>query len=294
MTLTELRYIVALSNTGHFGRAAETCHVSQPTLSVAIKKLEDELGLALFERSRSRVWPTPMGQRIVERAVCMLDEANNIRALAQQAKDPFLEPLRLGAIYTIGPYLFPHMLPQLKQMCPQLQLYIEENFTAVLRQKLRNGELDAIIISLPFTEADVVTQVLYDEPLVAVLPANHPLTEKKSIAPTRLAKENLLLLGAGHCFRDQVLQLIPEAASTVIGSSLETLKYMVASGLGVTILPWSASIGGVANGLQSRPLSAPNATRSVALAWRTSLPRHQLIEILSLAIRACQLEGHEA
>jgi LysR family hydrogen peroxide-inducible transcriptional activator len=183
------------------------------------------------------------------------------------------------------------MLPQLKQLCPALQLYIEENFTAVLRQKLRSGELDAIIISLPFTEPDVVTRVLYDEPLVAVLPARHCLAGETSIAPERLAQENLLLLGAGHCFRDQVVELIPAATSTVVGSSLETLKYMVASGLGVTILPWSASTSGAEADLQTRPLGGTHAMRTVALAWRTSFPRHKLIDTLSLALRACQFNA---
>ncbi len=291
MTLNELRYMVALSKTGHFGRAAEQCHVSQPTLSVAIKKLEDELGVILFERSRTRVWPTPIGQRIIDRAVCALDETAAISDIAQQAKEPCSEPLKLGAIYTIGPYLFPHLVPQLKQKMPELQLYIEENFTAVLRQKLRSGELDAIIISLPFSEPDVATQELYDEPLVAVLPINHPLAGAANISPAQLQQENLLLMAAGHCFRDQVSELIPQVTSTTVGSSLETLKYMVASGLGVTILPWSASNSGNASGLQSLPLQAPSASRSVALAWRLSFPRHQLIETLNLAIRACQVQA---
>jgi LysR family hydrogen peroxide-inducible transcriptional activator len=291
MTLNELRYMVALSKTGHFGRAAEQCHVSQPTLSVAIKKLEDELGVILFERSRTRVWPTPIGQRIINRAVCALDETAAISDIAQQAKEPCSEPLKLGAIYTIGPYLFPHLVPQLKQRMPELQLYIEENFTAVLRQKLRSGELDAIIISLPFSEPDVATQELYDEPLVAVLPIHHPLAGAANISPAQLQQENLLLMAAGHCFRDQVSELIPQVTSTTVGSSLETLKYMVASGLGVTILPWSASNSGNASGLQSLPLQAPSASRSVALAWRLSFPRHQLIETLNLAIRACQVQA---
>jgi LysR family hydrogen peroxide-inducible transcriptional activator len=289
MTLNELRYIVALAGSGHFGRAAQACHVSQPTLSIAVKKLEQQLGVTLFERSPARIWPTPIGQRIVDRAVCILDQAAAIEAIAREAKDPCSEPLKLGAIYTIGPYLFPHLLPQLQLLMPELQCYIEENFTAVLRQKLRSGELDAIIISLPFSETDVVTQVLYDEPLVAVLPARHPLAATANVAPKRLAEENLLLLGAGHCFRDQVVEIIPHASSTVVGSSLETLKYMVASGLGVTILPLSACTGGAEAGWQSRPLSA-TAIRSVALAWRTSFPRHQLIESLNMAIRACQVE----
>lgn len=289
MTLNELRYVVALAEAGHFGRAAEACHISQPTLSIAIKKLEEELNIQLFERSRTRVWATATGQLIVEQAVAVLDQAEKLRSLARAAQDPWQEPLKLGAIYTIGPYLFPHLIPQLKQLAPKLPLYIEENFTEVLRRKLCRGELDAIIISLPFTEADVVTQVLHDEPLMAVMPSTHRLASEELITPRQLARENLLLLGEGHCFADQVRELLPHTENTVLGSSLETLKYMVASGLGITVLPLCATTGSQQSSLACRPIKAKSAKRTIALAWRASFPRHQVLEALNLGLRACQV-----
>lgn len=302
MTLNELRYIVALAQAEHFGRAAKACHVSQPTLSIAIKKLEEELGVMLFERSRSRVWPTPIGHEVIARAEQVLEGAEDIRQLTRAAKDPFSEPLKLGAIYSIGPYLFPHLVPQLARAAPELSLFIEENYTARLREKLRSGALDAVIIALPFTEPDVVTQPLYDEPFVVLMPSGHALAKKNVVQARDLEGEPLLLLGAGHCFRDQVLELLPsreasgllgeDHSGTIEGSSLETLKYMVASGLGLTVLPLSAAGTGLAEASDSlvwRKLDEPGAHRTVALAWRTSYPRHGLMELLNQGIRGCQI-----
>src|SRR5574343_1275920 len=206
MTLTELRYIVTLAQEQHFGHAAERCHVSQPTLSVGVKKLEDELGVLIFERSKSAVRLTPVGEGIVTQAQQVLEQAQGIRELAQAGKNQLAAPLKLGAIYTVGPYLFPHLIPQLHRVAPDMPLYIEENFTHVLREKLRTGELDAIIIALPFHEADVLTRALYDEPFSVLMPAGHPWTELSCISPDQLNERNLLLLGEGHCFRDQVLE----------------------------------------------------------------------------------------
>ena len=181
MTLTELRYIVTLAQEQHFGHAAERCHVSQPTLSVGVKKLEDELGVLIFERSKSAVRVTPVGEAIVAQAQKVLEQAQGIRELAQAGKNQLTAPLKVGAIYTVGPYLFPHLIPQLHRVAPQMPLYIEENFTHVLRDKLRNGELDAIIIALPFHEADVLTLPLYDEPFYVLMPSEHPWTKKDTI-----------------------------------------------------------------------------------------------------------------
>lgn len=174
MTLTELKYIVTLAQERHFGRAAEKCFVSQPTLSVAIKKLEGELDVAIFERSKSSVSVTPLGERIVAQAQRVLEEARTIKELANSGKDQLSSPMKLGAIFTIGPYLFPHLVPQIHQQAPTMPLYLEENYTGVLRRQLRDGELDAIIVALPFTEPDVLTRPLYDENFVVVLPKNHP------------------------------------------------------------------------------------------------------------------------
>lgn len=297
MTLTELRYIVALRETGHFRRAAEQCNVSQPTLSIAVKKLEDELGVELFERSRHRVAATPIGERIVDQARTVLQESRNLLHLAEQGKDPLGSVLSVGAIYTVGPYLFPRLVTRLRELAPQMPLYIEEGYTATLRGKLARGELDAIFIALPFTEPEVVTREIYREPFVALLPDNHPLAGRTQIDPAELAAHKVLMMGEGHCFRDQVLDACPglQAAirehqargdAVLEGSSLETLKHMVASGLGITVLPQSAAdlarYG--SPGLQIRPFSDPAPERVIALAWRVSFPRHRAIDTLGEAL----------
>ena len=299
MTLTELRYIVTLAQERHFGRAAERCFVSQPTLSVAVKKLEEELGVALFERSKSTVQVTPLGETIVEQAQRVLEQTSVIKELANAGKDQLASPLRLGAIYTIGPYLFPHLVPALRQGAPQMPLYIEEGFTGSLRRKLRSGELDAIIIALPFTETDVVTKALYEEEFEVLIPADHSWTEREVIHKEELLGERLLLLGEGHCFRDQILEACPAISQklasphntlTAEGGSLETIRHMVASKLGVTVLPRSA-IGTVhyeSGLLVSRPFAPPAPSRTVAIAWRASFPRPKAIDAVTQAIARCR------
>ncbi len=304
MTLTELRYIVTLAREQHFGQAAAKCFVSQPTLSVGVKKLEDELGIALFERTRNSVRVTPMGEKIVRQAQKVLEEAAAVKQLANTGRDQLSTPLRVGAIYTIGPYLFPHLVPQLAQAAPNMPLYIEENFTAILRRKLRMGELDAIIIALPFTEPDVLTQPLYDEPFRVLLPGGHPWENKKEITPSELTEEELLLLGEGHCFRDQVLEACPALAHKqdtsnenggIEASSLETIRHMVASGMGISVLPQSALLDShyAPQVLTTRPFSSPAPSRTVALAWRASFPRPKAIDILSQALRLCSVSKPE-
>ena len=304
MTLTELRYVVTLARERHFGRAAERCHVSQPTLSVAVKKLEDELGIPLFERSKNSIRVTETGKRIIDQAQRVLDQVGVIRDMAQDGKNQLNAPLKVGAIYTIGPYLFPHLLPELRRAAPDMPLYIEENYTATLRQKLRQSELDAIIIALPFEEPEVVTLPPYDEPFVVLLPGGHPLTKRDSLTAEELAKEQLLLLGPGHCFRDQVLESCPPLVDAVTrnpsaaapslvteGSSLETIRHMVASGLGITVLPLSAATAMQYDEsiLAVRPFAAPVPYRTVALAWRVTFPRPKAIDVLSLAASQCRV-----
>ncbi|MCW5585951.1 MAG: LysR family transcriptional regulator [Chromatiales bacterium] len=306
MTLNELKYIVAVARERHFGRAAETCFISQPTLSVAVKKLEEELGLSLFERRKGEVSVTPVGEQIVAQAQRVLEEASNIRQIARRGQDQLDGALRLGAIYTIGPYLLPHLIPQLAERAPKMPLVIEENYTASLAEKLKRGELDVILISLPFDEPGVLTMPLYREPFVLLLPSSHPLNQKASFQVGDLRNENVLLLGAGHCFRDQVLQVCPDClrrstaegspVQTLEGGSLETIRYMVASGLGVTILPCSAA---GADRFSERLLSirrfdhdAPS--RTIALAWRKSFPRPQAITALRDAVLGCEMSCVEA
>lgn len=299
MTLTELRYIVTLAQEQHFGRAADRCYVSQPTLSIAVKKLEDELGVALFERTKSRVQATPLGEQIVAQANLVLEQTAAIKDLADAGKDQLSSPLSVGAIFTIGPYLLPKFIPHLQQKASKMPLYVEEGYTHNLRKKLRNGELDVIIIALPFEEPDVVTQVLYEEAFVVLMPKDHPLAAKEAINPGDLNSEQLLLLGEGHCFRDQVLTTCPnlqhhgeQSANNVRtaaeGSSLETLRHMVASGLGLTILPISAADSSLYSSdvLVTRPFTDPSPSRNVALAWRASFPRHKAIDALREAIKS--------
>jgi LysR family hydrogen peroxide-inducible transcriptional activator len=301
MTLTELRYIVALARTRHFGRAAEACFVSQPTLSVAIRKLEEELDVALFERASSEITVTPIGEQIVAQAQRVLEEASNIKTLAQQGHDQLIGSLRVGAIYTIGPYLLPKLIPAMHRAAPQMPLLLEENFTSRLRERLKQGDLDVIIIALPFEEPGIMTQALYDEPFVVTIPQTHPWHTKTSISSAELADENMFMLGNGHCFRDQVLQACPalnRSASlpgsmqkTLEGSSLETIRYMVASGAGITVLPCSAisPIQQENELLAFLPFTHPIPGRRVALAWRKRFPRPAALEALRQAILSADL-----
>ncbi|MDO9372522.1 MAG: LysR substrate-binding domain-containing protein [Gammaproteobacteria bacterium] len=300
MTLTELRYIIAVARERHFGRAAQACHVSQPTLSVAVRKLEDELGVTLFERAANELTITPLGQRIITQAQRALEEAALIKRIAQEGKDPLVGPLHLGVIYTVGPYLLPHLIPLLHKSAPRMTLLIEEGYTAHLTERLRRGEVDVIVISLPFAEPGVVTQAVYDEPFKVVLPVQHPWKKEKSIKPRALAQENLLLLGAGHCFRDQVLKACPalnrasavgSLQRTLEGGSLETIRHMVASGAGITVLPCTSVHGHEAEDhlLVTRPFADPVPKRRIALAWRSSFPRPEAVAALRAAIHACPL-----
>jgi LysR family hydrogen peroxide-inducible transcriptional activator len=247
VTLTELRYIVAVARERHFGRAAEACFVSQPTLSVAIKKLEEELDVKLFERGATEVSVTPLGEEIVRQAQSVLEQAGAIKEIAKRGKDPLSGPLRLGVIYTIGPYLLPMLVKQMIERVPQMPLVLQENFTVKLLEMLRTGELDAAIMAEPFPDTGLAVAPLYDEPFVIAVPASHPLARRKTIPAEELKKETMLLLGTGHCFRDHVLEVCPEYArfsshaegirKSFEGSSLETIKHMVASGMGITVVP---------------------------------------------------------
>jgi LysR family hydrogen peroxide-inducible transcriptional activator len=293
--------VVALARERHFGRAAQACFVSQPTLSVALRRLEEELGVTLFERGRSEVVLTPLGERIVEQAQRVLEEAAMVRKIAESGKDPFTGPLRLGAIHTIGPYLLPHLIPVLTERAPHMPLLVEENYTAALRERLKQGELDIIIVSLPLEEPGIVLQPLYDEPFVVLLPASHPWNEREGIQVEDLSLEPVLLLGPGHCFRDQVLQVCPECLQSgrgdgglqkaLEGSSLETIRHMVASGVGVTVLPCTAAAADQYSRrlLNIRRFADVRPRRRVALAWRRNFPRPQVVEVLHQAILSCPL-----
>ncbi|MEW6422760.1 MAG: hydrogen peroxide-inducible genes activator [Deinococcota bacterium] len=300
MTLTELRYIVAVARERHFSRAAESCFVSQPTLSVGVRKLEEALGVQIFERGpKSEVRLTPAGERIVAQAQRVLEETERLKQVAQHSKDPLSGTLRVGLIYTIGPYLLPHLIPALHQRAPHMPLLIEEGYTATLAERLRFGELDVIVVSLPFSEPGVMTQAVYDEPFMIAMPPEHLWAKAPHLTSERLAEGELLLLGQGHCFRDQVLQACPDCnrsvsisglQRTLEGGSLETIRHMVASGLGVTVLPCSSVQNDFEGGrLIYRRFDEPAPQRRVVLAWRKSFPRPEAVEALRQTIVGAEI-----
>ncbi len=314
MTLTELKYIVAVARERHFGKAAEACYVSQPTLSVAIKKLEEELDVKLFERSANEVTVTPLGEDIVRQAQSVLEQAAAIKEIAKRGKDPLGGPLTLGLIYTIGPYLLPDLVRQMITRTPQMPLMLQENFTVKLLEMLRTGEIDCAILAEPFPDAGLAIAPLYDEPFMAALPFHHPLAAQTQVTSEALKNETMLLLGSGHCFRDHVLEVCPEFARfssnaegirrSFEGSSLETIKHMVAAGMGVTLVP-RLSVPKEAFSTQRKrdedpyvkylPIvdkdSGAPPTRRIVLAWRRSFTRYEAIAALRNAVYACELPG---
>lgn len=290
MTLTELRYLVALAQEGNFSRAAERCAVSQPTLSVAIAKLEDELGVQLFERGKGFVSTSPLGERVVEQARIALHEAEKVRQLASAARDQLAGALRLGVIHTVGPYLLPHLIPTLKSLAPGMPLAIEENMTSNLAEMLRHNAIDAALVALPFAVSDVVVRPLYDESFVVVVPREHAWAHRESMTPEDVVGEEVLLLKAGNCFRDQVLGACPQLSSAEsdirLGHSIGTIRCMVASGLGVSVLPESALSHPYGSDLIATiPFTAPVPSRRIAVAWRTGFVRPKAIDALIRAVR---------
>ncbi len=314
MTLTELKYIVAVARERHFGKAAEACYVSQPTLSVAVKKLEEELEVKLFERSANEVTVTPLGEEIVRQAQSVLEQAANIKDIAKRGKDPLAGPLKLGVIYTIAPYLLPDLVRQVIKRTAQMPLMLQENFTVKLMEMLRTGEIDCAILAEPFPDVGLASAPLYDEPFLAAIPMQHALASQNSVSTDELKKETMLLLGNGHCFRDHVLEVCPEFArfssdtegirKSFEGSSLETIKHMVAAGMGITLVPRLGVPTGalvaktrrhadslvkylpIDDGLGGEPPS-----RRVVLVWRRSFTRYEAIAALRNAIYACELPG---
>ncbi len=314
MTLTELKYIVAVARERHFGKAADACFVSQPTLSVAVKKLEEELDVKLFERSANEVTVTPLGEEIVRQAQSVLEQAANIKDIAKRGKDPLAGALKLGVIYTIAPYLLPDLVRQVITRTPQMPLMLQENFTVKLLEMLRTGEIDCAILAEPFPDAGLALAPLYDEPFFAAVPRSHPLAQQSSVSTDELKNETMLLLGNGHCFRDHVLEVCPEFArfssnaegirKSFEGSSLETIKHMVAAGMGITLVP---RLSVPAEALVAKKRGKDEAfvkylpvqddsgalppTRRVVLAWRRSFTRYEAIAALRNAVYACALPG---
>jgi LysR family transcriptional regulator, hydrogen peroxide-inducible genes activator len=293
MTLSELRYLVAVAHERSFGRAAQKCFVSQPALSVAIAKLEAELGARLFERGKSEITVTAVGERIVEQAQKVLEEATRIQEIAQAGRNPLAGVLKLGVIYTVAPYLLPDLVPELHRRAPQMPLEIEENLTENLEAALKSGRIDAAIVALPFAPPGVSTEFLYEEPFQVVVPLEHKWAKRKSVHPDELAAEHAILLNVGHCFRDQVLDACPElnraAANVTRTSSLETVRNMVASGLGVSVLPRDALTPKYHSRLVVPvPFGRPVPSRRIALACRRSFPRPAAIAAVREAVAACR------
>lgn len=298
MTLTDLRYLISLARERHFGRAADYCHVSQPTLSIAIKKLEGELGIALFERNAGDLRVTEIGEQVVEQAKRVLEEALRLDEIARRGRDPLKGILRIGAIYTVAPYLLPQLVQSMHRRAPEMPLYVREDFTDKLISALKAGELDIILLALPVEVPGVVAQGLYEEPFRVVVPVDTSWCEP--VSPAQLDAGSTLMLGQGNCFRDQVLASCPNLARSgseptrlTEGGSLETLRYMVASGAGVAIMPSTA-----ADPLTDRepllrvlPFRSPSPARTIAMAWRVSYPRTGAVDVLKAAVRDCQLPG---
>lgn len=302
MTLTEMRYIVALARERHFGKAADACHVSQPTLSVALKKVEGQLGSVLFERGASDVRITPLGERIVAQARRVLEEAVRLEEIAEATGDPLSGQLRVGIIYTIAPYLLPQLIPALNREAPKMPLFLKEDFTANLIPALKAGELDVIVIALPFAEPGLVAQPVYDEAFRVVVPATHPWARRTEVNGDELDGQNLLLLGQGNCFRDQVLESCPRLNApdalehSLEGSSLETIRHMVASGAGVAVMPSTAAdpLMGKEALVRVLPFAGSAPKRTVGLVWRVTFPRPQAIDAVRAALLSCQLPGASA
>ena len=292
MNLRDLRYLVALADERHFGRAAERCFVSQPTLSAQVRKLEEYLGVPLVERQPRRVSLTETGARVVERARRLLLEADAIVEIAKSDRDPLAGPLKVALIPTVGPYLLPHVASKLRRALPRLKLLLYEYQTGPLLAKLADGEIDVGILALPVAGEGFATAALYDEPFTLAVPASHPLAARDRVRVADLDGETLLLLEDGHCLRDQALEVCsrihPAEEQDYRATSLETLRQMVAAGHGVTLLPElaAASPVGAARGLRIKPFARPAPSRSIGAVWRKSTTRARAIESVAETIRA--------
>lgn len=300
MTLTELRYIVAVAQERHFGRAARRCFVSQPTLSIAIKKLEEELSVSLFDRSSNDIITTEAGDRIVAQARRVLEEADLIKHLANEEQNELEGAFKLGLIFTVAPYLLPKLIMELRDTAPKMPLMLDENYTNTLTEALKRGDLDAIVVAEPFQEPGIITEPLYDEPFFVIVPKGHHFEELDSVSPQMLSKEQVLLLTEGNCLRDQVLSSCSDLASkqkiqgltnTLQGSSINTIKHMVASGLAISVMPATALTENDHMLFSIIPFEGEIPQRRVVLAYRRNFVRPKALAALRLAILHSPLNG---
>ena len=294
LTLTELRYIVAVADEKHFGKAAQRCYVSQPSLSASVKKLEAELGVELFERGHGDVLVTEPGARVVEQARRTLESAERVKVAARMASDPLRGALALGVIHTVAPYLLPDLIAELRLQAPDMPLDIEENLTANLDIMLRVGQIDAAILALPYEAPGIVTEPLFEEDFRVIVPARHRWSRRRRIAADELRDENLLLLNVGHCFREQVLDACHEFALPATagkqGNSLETIRNMVASGMGVSVVPATALTPRYSSPLvKAIDFEPPRPSRRVVLAYRQSFTRAPVPSLIASAIPRLRL-----
>ncbi len=294
MTLQELRYVVALADKGNFVRAAEACYVTQSTLSMQVKKLEDYLDVTLFDRNNHHLRLTPIGEKILEQARIALNVVDQIKQIARRSQDPMNGPLRLGVIPTLGPYLIPQVLAQVRQAFPQLSLYLREDRTSHLLERLRQGQLDALLLAIPVRGEDIEAMPLFNEEFVVAMPPGHPLAALRWIRPKDLVRDDLLLLEEGHCMRDQALAIcnadVSELREAFKATGIETLRQMVAAGAGCTLLPVLATAfgaGGLSEGLvEIRSLARPAPTRTIGLVWRHRYPGEAAVRRLGELIVA--------
>ena len=292
MTLQELKYLVALADHGHFGKAAEACFITQSTLSTQIKKLEDFLGVTLFDRSLKRVTPTPIGREILAAARNIVEESERIRELARHAQDPMSRTLHLGVIPTLGPYYLPHALTLVHKKHPGLRLLLREEMTPQILEHLVDGKLDAGLLALPVSDDSLRVEPLFYEPFFAALPAGHALAKRDVLKVSDIINEKLLLLDEGHCLRDQALDVCGTGSrgrEEVRATSLETLRQMVGMGLGLTLLPALAADAGARQtkkAVEIRPFKSPPPGRTIGLVWRKRAPFPETFERLAATLKA--------
>lgn len=294
-TLKQLQYLVALKEHGHFGKAAEASFVTQSTLSAGVRELESLLGITLVERTRRVVRFTPLGNKIVEKAHRILREAEELTDMARSAGKPLADDLRMSVIPTIAPFLLPKLLPALRKRYPDLKLYLREETSAAACEALHHGDVDCVMLALPFACGDIESAKIFNDPLYVAFPKDDPRDPPDSIAPELIDEERLLLLVDGHCLKDHALAACnrPElrASASMMGTSLYTLIQMVDNGLGLTLIPAMAVDAGLLNGTDvvARPLDAEHASREIALIWRTNSPRRDEFEMLADALRDLHL-----
>jgi LysR family hydrogen peroxide-inducible transcriptional activator len=293
MNLRDLKYLAAVADTRHFGKAAARCFVSQPTLSGQIKKLEDELGVTLFERTNRSVEITPAGQTILAHARLILEQADLIQQLARAQRDPLAGPLRIGVIPTLSPYLMPLILRPLKKQYPQLKLVLSEELTDTLLERLRNHEIDGALLATRVAEPDLESLALFDEPFWIAYPRKHPFYTRERITLRDLREESLLLLSEGHCLADQAMEVChlaergsQDSMDDLRAASLETLIQLVGAGFGITLVPALAMRGSwtTDSGVVAQPLAIANAARRVALVFRRSFPRRAALQAFAQVI----------